>query len=141
MGIKSDFVVATEAEVRGFVDEPHAHAQLWRFAVAGLLSEHVDALVTAAAELAGSDDVLEDAFDAGPDGPWAYRIPPATTRVLGAATPAIRHELGARWRVIDAEAEHEAVRLGSLCTDLIGPICDLAARVGGERQLFLVISI
>jgi hypothetical protein len=140
MGIISDFVVATEAEIHGFVEDSkapvHAH-----YAVGGVLSEHVGALVVAAAELAGSDEMLEEDFDAGEDGPWVYRFPAVTTQILGTAPPALRHDLAARWRVIDAQAMHEYGELGSVCGTLIGPICDLASLVGTNHHLFLVVSV
>jgi hypothetical protein len=140
MGIISDFVVATEAEVRGYIavgaDAPLAH-----HAVGGVMSEHVGSLVGAAAEIADSDEVLESAFDLGDDGPWVYRFPEVTTRVLAGASPEVRQDLGRRWREIDAEAEHEYGELGGICADLIHPICELATRVAGDQHLFLVISL
>ena len=141
MGIISDFVVATEEELRAFVGSRRGESGLPHHVVNGIMSEHVGALVEAAAELTAGGETLEAAFDLGDDGPWGYRFPLATTRVLGGATREVRSELAIRWRAIDASARHEHGELGEVCADLILPICELAARVDGEHRLFLVISI
>lgn len=141
MGIISDFVLATEEELRAFVGDRSRGADLPHHAVQGVMSEHVGSLVEAAAELTGGGETLEAAFELGDDGPWGYRFPEATARVLGHATRALRVELATRWRELDAAAAHEHGPLGEMCTELIAPICELAARADDEHRLFLVISI